>query len=155
MKIEETALTEKVLAELIRLSEAWEAESSCWGYRANGKEDIEGNRIFLAREGDKIPGYLFGHCFESENMKSIMPEHSRCFEVEEIYVIPARRSEGIGKALFEYAAERLEGEADYITLSTATKNWKASLPFNVIATPISGGRDWNETPVPGEEPDGD
>lgn len=40
-------------------------------------------------------------------------------------------------------------------LIQATKNWKASLPFNVIATPISGGRDWNETPVPGEEPDGD
>ena len=129
MKIEETALTEEVLAELIRLSRDWEAESSCWGYRANGKEDIEGNRIFLARDGEAVLGYLFGHCFESENMKSIMPEHSRCFEVEEIYVIPARRSGGIGKALFEYAAGRVKGEADYITLSTATKNWKAIFRF--------------------------
>lgn len=129
MKIEETALTEEVLAELVRLSEAWEAESSCWGYRANGKEDIEGNRIFLAREDGAVLGYLFGHCFESENMKSIMPEHSRCFEAEEIYVVPARRSEGIGKALFEYAAETMKSEADYITLSTATKNWKAVFHF--------------------------
>ncbi len=131
MKIEEAALTEEVLADLIRLSEDWEAEASCWGYRANGQADIEGNRIFLAREEGQTIGYLFGHCFDSENMKSIMPEKSRCFEVEEIYVIPRRRSEGVGKALFEYAADRMKGEADYITLSTATKNWKAIFHFYV------------------------
>ena len=131
MKIEEAALTEEVLADLIRLSEDWEAEASCWGYRANGRADIEGNRFFLAREEGQTIGYLFGHCFDSENMKSIMPEKSRCFEVEEIYVIPQRRSEGVGKALFEYAADRMKGEADYITLSTATKNWKAIFHFYV------------------------
>ena len=87
MKIEEAALTGEILSELIRLSESWEAEASCWGYRVNEKSDIEGNRIFLAREGETVLGYLFGHCFDSENMKSIMPEHSRCFEVEEIYII--------------------------------------------------------------------
>ena len=129
MEITETALTEDVLAELIRFSRDWEAENSTFGYRANEKADIEGERIFLAREDGRTVGYLFGHCFDSENMKSIMPEHSRCFEVEEIYVIPARRSEGIGKALFEYAAGRVKGEADYITLSTATKNWKAIFRF--------------------------
>ena len=131
MKIEEAVLTEDVLAELIRLSEDWEAEDSCWGYRANGRADIEGNRIFLAREGEKITGYLFGHLFDSENMKSIMPEGSRCFETEEIYVIPERRSEGIGKALFEYAADAVKDEAAYMTLSTATKNWKAIFHFYV------------------------
>ena len=129
MTIKETALTEEVLSELIRFSESWEAENSCWGYRANERSDIEGNRIFLAREDDRILGYLFGHCFDSENMKSIMPEGSRCFEVEELYVIPERRSEGIGKALFDCAADTVKGEADYVTLSTATKNWKAIFRF--------------------------
>ena len=129
MIIAEYSLTEEVLADLIRLSEDWEAENSTFGYRANGKEDIEGNRIFLARENGKTVGYLFGHCFDSENMKSIMPEHSRCFEVEEIYVIPERRSQGIGRTLFESAADVMKAEADYVTLSTATKNWKAILHF--------------------------
>ena len=90
MEITETALTEDVLAELIRFSRDWEAENSTFGYRANEKADIEGERIFLAREDGRTVGYLFGHCFDSENMKSIMPEHSRCFEVEELYVIPER-----------------------------------------------------------------
>ena len=129
MIIAEYSLTEEVLADLIRLSEDWEAENSTFGYRANGKEDIEGNRIFLARENGKTVGYLFGHCFDSENMKSIMPEYSRCFEVEEIYVIPERRSQGIGRALFESAADVMKTEADYVTLSTATKNWKAVFHF--------------------------
>ncbi len=129
MEIAEYALTDEVLAELIRLSESWEAENSTYGYRANEKADIEGNRIFLAREDGKTVGYLFGHCFDSENMKSIMPEHSRCFEVEEIYVVPEKRSRGIGKALFDFAADVMGAEADYVTLSTATKNWKAIFHF--------------------------
>ena len=129
MKTEEAALTEEILAELVRMSADWEEEASCWGYRANERTDIEGNRIFLAREGEQVLGYLFGHCFDSENMRSIMPEGSRCFEVEELYVIPQRRSEGIGRALFEYAADAVKDEADYITLSTAVKNWKAIFHF--------------------------
>ena len=127
--IEEASLTEDVLEALTALSRDWEAENSCFGYRANGREDIEGNRIFLAREGERIVGYLFGNLFRSENMQSIMPEGSPCFEVEEIYVVPDRRSCGIGKALFEFAAGKVKAEAEYITLSTATKNWKAVFRF--------------------------
>ena len=58
-----------------------------------------------------------------------MPEGSRCFEVEELYVRPSRRSKGIGAALFRCAEKAVKGEADYITLSTATKNWRAILHF--------------------------
>ena len=128
-EMEEVSLTEEILAELISLSRDWEAEDSCFGYRANRREDIEGNRIFIARDRGKIIGYLFGNCFQSENMRSIMPEGSSCFEVEEIYVIPSRRSAGIGKALFEFAAGVVSEKAEYITLSTATKNWRAVFHF--------------------------
>ena len=129
MNIEEVSLTEEVLSELISLSKDWEAEKSCYGYRANQREDIEGNRIFLARDQGRTVGYLFGKRFQSENMRSIMPEGSSCFEVEELYVIPSRRSAGIGKALFDFASDAVREEAEYITLSTATKNWKAIFHF--------------------------
>ena len=127
--VEEVCLTDGVLAELISMSEDWEAENSCYGYRANGREDIEGNRIFLARDRGRTIGYLFGHGYRSKNMQSIMPEGSSCFEVEEIYVIPERRSSGTGKALFDFAADAVREEAEYITLSTATKNWRAVFHF--------------------------
>lgn len=58
-----------------------------------------------------------------------MPEGTPCFEVEEIYVVPERRSQGIGEALFRYAEDAVKTEADYMALSTAAKNWKAIFHF--------------------------
>ena len=58
-----------------------------------------------------------------------MPEGTPYFEVEEIYVISEKRSQGIGEALFRFAEDAVKGEAEYIVLSTATKNWKAIFHF--------------------------
>ena len=129
MRIYETELTDKVLETLITMSMDWESEKSCYGYRANEKEDITGNRIFLAEENGETVGYLFGHPFDSKNMMSIMPEGSKCFEVEELYVIPCMRSKGIGRALFAFAEDAVKDIADYMVLSTATKNWRAVFHF--------------------------
>lgn len=129
MTIRETDLTDGVLQQLIAFSEDWEKEKSCWGYRANTKEDIDGCRVFLAEDGDRMIGYLFGRAFKSKNMRAVMPEGTACFEVEELYVIPSMRSRGIGKALFGHAEAALQPEAEYMVLSTATKNWRAILHF--------------------------
>ena len=129
MGIREVPLTEDVMARLLSLSRAWAQENSCWGYRENCRQDIEGNRVFLAEEGGEMLGYLFGHAFRSRDMRSVMPEGSPCFEVEELYVVPARRSQGIGKALFQCACEALQKEVEYVVLSTATKNARAVLHF--------------------------
>ena len=129
MIIRETPLTDGVVSRLIALSEDWASEQSCCGYRANRREYIEGNRIFLAEEGDRVIGYLFGHAFRSENMRSIMPEGSACFEVEELYVVPGCRSRGVGAALFRHAERAVGGEAEYMVLSTAVRNWRAIFRF--------------------------
>ena len=129
MTIHEAALNEEVLDQLIRFSEAWAAENSCYGYRPNDKTDIEGNRIFFAEDGSTVTGYLFGRICRSEQMKSIMPEGTPYFEVEELYVVPEMRSRGIGAKLFRFAEETVKSEAEYMVLSTATKNWKAIFHF--------------------------
>ncbi len=129
IRITERDLNGSLLGELIRLSEDWEAEGSCYGYRKNGKEDIEGNRIFTAENGTDIVGYLFGHVENSERAGSIMPDGTPFFEVEELYVRPEYRRRGIGKELFRFAEKAAEGEAEYMMLSTATKNWKAVFRF--------------------------
>ena len=129
MTVREVILDEEILAQLIRFSQDWAAENSCWGYRPNGRTDIEGNRVFVARDGGAVIGYLFGKVFRSERMSSVMPEGTPCFEVEELYVIPERRSRGVGAALFRYAENAVKPEADYMVLSTATKNWKAVFHF--------------------------
>ena len=50
MFIHEVDLDETALAQLIRFSEDWTEENSCYGYRPNDKSDIEGNRIFFAED---------------------------------------------------------------------------------------------------------
>ena len=129
MTFHETEINEDVIGRLIALSREWERENSCYGYRENTRGDIEGNRIFLAEEGEDLIGYLFGKVCMSENMRSIMPEGTPYFEVEELYVIPHRRSEGIGTALFHFAEDSVRSEAEYMVLSTAAKNWKAVFHF--------------------------
>ena len=127
--IKEQDLDDALLDILIRLSTDWEAENSCYGYRKNEKADIEGNRIFIARDGENVIGYLFGYLEKSERSTSIMPDGTPVFEVEELYVKPEYRSKGIGKMLFAYAESAVRNEADYIMLSTATKNWRAIFHF--------------------------
>ena len=132
--IRETELTEAVTDTLIAFSRDWEAEQSCYGYRANTEEDLEGRHVFLAYDtnaGNKPVGYLFGILESSKKASSIMPEGTLCFEAEELYVVPASRSRRIGSALFRTAAEAVRHEAEFITLSTATKNWRAILHFYI------------------------
>ena len=85
-----------MIRQLIDLSKDWAKENSCYGYRANEQADIEGNRIFVAEQDSAIIGYLFGHKVNSEKASSIMQDGTPFFEVEELYVKPEYRSQGIG-----------------------------------------------------------
>ena len=129
MRVYEVAADEAVLEKLTAFSKDWAAENSCYGYRANEPSDIEGNRVFFAEEEGSVIGYLFGKVCKSENMKSIMPEGTPFFEVEELYVVPQKRSQGTGSALFHYVEEMMSDEVEYVVLSTATKNWKSIFHF--------------------------
>ncbi len=131
VEIFESDLTPTLTDELIALSADWESENSCRGYRKNTEEDIHGRRVFLAKDDTRTVGYLFGQMEKSENMSSVMPEGTPFFEVEEIYVVPDLRSKGIGSELFRYAENTVRPDAEYILLSTATKNWRSILHFYI------------------------
>ncbi len=132
MRIYEAQLNAELLEDLIAMSADWEAENSCHGYRKNDRSDIVGNRVFLAEQDGAVLGYLFGATEKSERPSSVMAEGTSYFEIEELYVVPERRSEGIGRALFRFVEREVQAMGiEYIMLSTATKNYKSILHFYI------------------------
>lgn len=131
MTVSEVQLDDGVMGQLIALSVDWEREGSCRGYRRNGPEDIEGSRVFLAAEAERVVGYLFGRMETAENMRSICPDGTAYFEIEELYVRPECRGQGVGRALFGYVENAVRARTDLIMLGTATKNWRAILHFYI------------------------
>lgn len=131
MDIKQVELNEEVTTLLIDFSKAWEQENSCYGYRANTMADLEGETIFIAYTGSKPIGYLFGHPEIQEKDSSTIPLNSKRFEISEIFVIKEFRGKGIGKQLFKYIETYLDTSFDYITLVTATKNYKSILHFYI------------------------
>ena len=132
MKIYEAKLRDTLLQTLIAMSACWEQEDSCHGYRKNDRSDIEENRIFVAEENGQICGYLLCHEEETQKATSVIAAQTRCFEVEELYVVPERRGAGVGKALFHYAEEQAKiAGAQFLMVSTATKDYKRILHFYI------------------------
>ena len=113
---------------LIELSAKWEEEGNCYGYVKNTQEEFEGKRIFTAREEDTVIAYLFGEEYRSSRMTSMIKEGSPCFEIDEIYVLPAYRGKGIGKKLFETMESCLK-DCEAITLTAVAGDAEKLLAF--------------------------
>lgn len=131
MEYIETSLTPEVLESLLQMSADWAREDSCRGYYPNELSDIQGNRIFLALDEGSPVGYLLGKVCTAEKDSTVMKKGTPFFEVEELYIVPARRSQGLGGELFRFAEQCVKPEAEYLLLSTATKNWRSILHFYI------------------------
>lgn len=117
---------------LVRLSEDWEREGSCWGYVKNSGDYFSDKRIFAARDGGEVVGYALTARGTAERMGSIVKDGTEYVELEELYVLPERRDAGIGSALFRFVEDTVRREgAPYLLLSTATKNRRAILHFYI------------------------
>ena len=128
MTIKRIELNDENVERLIELSGAWEEENCSHGLRKNTREDIK-EPVYAAYDGDLTVGYAFGHFYEQESNQSYAEKGTKCFEIDEIYVLPQYRSKGAGRALFAALESEAKGKASLITLSTSTKDHKKILKF--------------------------
>lgn len=130
MKYEFRSLDPATLCDLIELSQKWVDENISYGMVVNDADDIE-EPLCVAIDNDKIIGYIFGHYYTAEKKNSYIEIGSKCFTVDELYVLPEYRSQGVGKELFYHIENKVKGSCVYITLNTSTKDYKKILHFYV------------------------
>jgi GNAT superfamily N-acetyltransferase len=129
LNIRKVRLNEEITQLLIGYSAEWEQEDCCYGYRQNTVEDLAGKTVYVAYHDGSAAGYLFGHPYTADQNSCTIPDGSRCFEVDELFVDKPLRCRGIGKRLFAYMEQDQAGKCEYICLSTAARNSKAVLHF--------------------------
>jgi GNAT superfamily N-acetyltransferase len=128
IRFEKETLTKENIAELIRLSHCWAEEECSHGIVPNTEEDLK-EPLYTARDEGKLIGYIFGHFYTAEKRTSYIEPGSRCFEVDEFYVLPEYRSRGIGRQLFSAIEAEVMQNAEYLTLATSTKDYRKILRF--------------------------
>ena len=130
MQFNSVKLNKNYVNQLIELSQLWEMEKCTHGIIANKEEDLS-EPLFVALENEKVVGYLFGRYYVEEEKRSYVEKGSRCFSVDEFYVLPAYRNRGIGKQLYRLMESEVMGKCAYITLATSSKDYKAILKLYV------------------------
>lgn len=128
MKYEFRQLDEKTASRLIELSKKWQEEDCSYGIVANTEDDIK-TPLCVALDRDEIIGYIFGHYYIAEYKTSYIEIGRKCFSIDELYVLPEYRNQGVGKELFKRLEQEVETSCAYITLSTSTKDYKKILHF--------------------------
>lgn len=116
--------------QLIALSEQWVEEDCSYGMVKNEESDLC-EPLAVALDGERIVGYVFGHFYLQEKRTSYIEVGNRCFSVDELYVLPEFRRQGIGKTLFRMMEDKVQNACQYITLATSTKNYKSILKLYI------------------------
>ena len=74
--------------------------------------------IFVLEEGKEVGFALFFHNFSTFLGRAGL-------YLEDLFVLPEYRGQGIGKALYRMLEDLVNGNCEYITLSTSTKNYQS------------------------------
>ena len=115
---------------LIELSRCWVEEGCSYGMVPNEVSDLS-EPLVVALDDERIVGYCFGHYYQQEKKNSCIESGARCFSLDELYVLPEYRSQGVGKTLFRMLEDTIKNQCSHLTLATSTKNYQAILKLYI------------------------
>ena len=90
-----------------RMQEEWAGEEITYGETPSSKEDILqriGQYFFVAAQGEQIVGFIDGSAHVSEGL-AVIPEGEQYVRIDDVYVKPGLRDQGIGGRLLNRLIE--------------------------------------------------
>lgn len=130
MKIQIRKAQKQDLPAVCRLSQEWAEQKITYGYSATDTPEMAGYTLWVAEADGTVIGYLGGNAYDSHRMKSILPEGTSCFEIEELYVKAGMRNNGTGRLLYDtVTAELAQRGISCVTLIAANQNSRQLLNF--------------------------
>lgn len=120
-----------LLLELIRLSQQWADEKTCPSYSANDAQDFLNHDLFLAFDDDALVAYAMGDRKELTITTGYNEEGELAFELDELYVLPSYRQQGLGKDLYQYLEDSVRQEVDVLKVTATSYRYQDLLRFYV------------------------
>lgn len=125
------AETEGYIQEILDLSHKWVNENTSAAYQQSQREDLLGSEAIIAISQGDIVGYVYGSSRDLKEKTSYNEVGETVFEIEEIYVLPEYRHQGIGAKLFALMEETVSGRVDLLALIAVSREYPLLLKFYV------------------------
>lgn len=87
--------------------------------------------IYIAKKEETIVSYAYGQYDIIERNSSYNTAVESAFYLEEIYVHPRYRFQGIGKSFYEYIEEEVQSKAQVLKVIAACDHYECLLRFYV------------------------
>lgn len=120
------------LRSIVQLSQLWADEGTTRGQEVGALAFFEarlGHYFWVAEDDSAIVGFICGSAKVSEGL-AVIPKGEAYLEIEELYVHPSHRCEGLGSQLLDRLLA--EAAASGVTRSlvySATREWQRIVSF--------------------------
>lgn len=114
------------------LQHRWAEEGNVYGFLPESPEQVKAalnSYLLVAETNNEIVGFISGSIRRSEGL-AVIPEGERYFEIDNLYVMPKYRMQGIGGSLVDMClAQVKEAGVAYALLYSAAKDIQGVLKF--------------------------
>ncbi len=115
---------------VLSMSDALVAEGCCNGMVNDTLDALAKEHILVAVQDGQIVGYAYGRVAQAQRNMGHVCKDKAVFEIEEIYVKPSHRREGVGKLLCQaLLAQGRAGGCHAARLAAVNKEYASLLRF--------------------------
>lgn len=117
---------------ILDMSNALVDEGCCTGMVYDTLDSLRTHRILLALDAGTPIGYAYGSVETSASCIGHCKQGDAFYSLDELYVVPASRSAGVGQQLFDaLRREAADAGCRTLRLTAVNKDWRRLLHFYV------------------------